>query len=111
MLPDVGMVQMYSKLAKVNYLGFACTGWPPSLHGRPSSLFLRFFRQVVCYALETHCTIPTFVLAFGGNFFTHPCFLTFYGMQIAHVQWLVYLKGFQTIVPTNECAPTAWQGV
>ena len=33
MLPDVGRVQIYSKLANVNDLGFACTGWPPSLHG------------------------------------------------------------------------------
>ena len=33
MLPDVGMVQMYSKSANVNDLGFACTGWPSSLHG------------------------------------------------------------------------------
>ena len=30
MLPDV---EMYSKLANVNDLGCACTGWPPSLHG------------------------------------------------------------------------------
>ena len=111
MLPDVGMVQMYSKLANVNDLGFACTGCPPLCMDRPSSLFLQFFRQVVCYALETHCTIPTSVLVFGGNIFTHPCFLTFYGMQIAHGQWLVYLKGFQTIVSTNECASNAWQGV
>ena len=33
MLPDVGMVQTYSKLANVNDLVFAWTGWPPSLHG------------------------------------------------------------------------------
>ena len=31
---DVGMVQMYSKSANVNGLGFAWTGWPPSLHGQ-----------------------------------------------------------------------------
>ena len=33
---------------------------------------------------ETHCTIPTSALDFGQNIFTHPCFSTFYGMQIAH---------------------------
>ena len=51
---------------------------------------------------ETHCTIPTSALAFGGNIFTHPCFLTFYGMQISDGQRLVYLKGFQTTVATKE---------
>ena len=48
MLADVGMVKMYSKSAHVIDLGFAWTGWPHSLHGPASSLFLRFFRQVVC---------------------------------------------------------------
>ena len=43
MLPDVGMVQMYSKLANVNDLGFACTGWPPSLHGPALLLVPTFF--------------------------------------------------------------------
>ena len=33
MLPDVGMAQMYSKSVNVNDLGFAWTGWFPSLHG------------------------------------------------------------------------------
>ena len=46
MLADVGMVKMYSKSAHVNDLGFAWTG-PPLCMDRPSSLFLRFFRQVV----------------------------------------------------------------
>ena len=73
MLPYVGMVQMYSKSANVNGLGFAWTGWPPSL---PSSLFLRFFRQVVLpYLAGTHCTIPTSALVFGENIFTHPLFV------------------------------------
>ena len=52
--------------------------------------------------LVTHCTIPTSDLVFGGNIFTHPCFLTFYGMQISDGQRLVYLKGFQTTVATKE---------
>ena len=43
MLPDVGMVQMYSKLANVNDLGFACTGWPPFLHGPALLLVLTVF--------------------------------------------------------------------
>ena len=34
--------------------------------------------------------------------FTHPCFLTFYGMQISDGQRLVYLKGFQITVATKE---------
>ena len=77
---------------------------PPLCMDRPSSLFLWFFCQVVCHALrsETHCTIPTSALVFGGNIFTHPCFLTFYGMQISDGQRLVYLKGFQTTVATKE---------
>ena len=57
MLPDVGMVQMYSKSANVNDLGFACTAGPPLCMDWPSSLVLQLFRQVVCSS-ETHCTIP-----------------------------------------------------
>ena len=109
MLPDVGMVQMYSKLANVNDLNLAWIGWPPSLHGPAFLVVPTFF--LAGGLLETHCTTPTSALVLGGNIFTHPCFLTFYGMQIAHVQWLVYWKGFQTVAPTNECAPNAWQGV
>ena len=43
MLPDVGMVQMYSKSANVNDLGFACTGWPPTLRGLALLLVPTFF--------------------------------------------------------------------
>ena len=56
MLPDVGMVQMYSKSANVKDLGFAWTGWP--CMDRPSSLFLWFFHQLVCHALQRH-TAPS----------------------------------------------------
>ena len=35
MLPDVGMVQMYSKSVNVNDLGFACTDWPPLCMDQP----------------------------------------------------------------------------
>ena len=85
MLPDVGMVQMYSESANVNDLGFAWTGWPPSLHGLALLLVPMFFPPggLPCPS-ETHCTIPTSALVFGGNKFMHPCFLTLYGMQIAH---------------------------
>ena len=71
MLPDVGMVQMYSKSANVNDLGFAWTGWPSSLHG-PALLVPTVFApgDLPCPPV-THCTIPTSVLAFGGNIFTH----------------------------------------
>ena len=103
MLPDVGMVQMYSKSANLIDRGFAWTGWAPSLHGLPLLLVPTVFLPggLPCPS-ETHCTIPTSVLVFGGNIFTHPCFLTFYGMQISDGQRLVYLKGFQTTVATKE---------
>ena len=42
MLPDVGMVKMYSKSVHVNDLGFAWTGWSHSLHG-PALLVPTFF--------------------------------------------------------------------
>ena len=104
MLPDVGMVQMYSKSVNVNDLGFAWTGWPPSLHRLALHLVPTFFflpGGLPCSS-EAHCTIPTFALVFGGNIFTHPCFSSFYGMQIAHGQRLIYLKGFQTTMATKE---------
>ena len=79
MLPDVGMVQMYSKSANVNGLGFAWTGWPPLCTDRPSSFFLWFFRQMVLpYLAGTHCTIPTSALVFGENIFTYPYLLQLY---------------------------------
>ena len=100
---DVGMVQMYSKSANVNDLGFAWTGWPSSLHG-PTLLLVPtvFLPGGLPCPSETHCTIPTSSFVFGGNIFTHTCFLTFYGMQISDGQRLVYLKGFQTTVATKE---------
>ena len=59
MLPDVGMVQMYSKSVNVNDLGFAWTGWPPSLHRLALHLVPTFFFcQVVCHALQRH-TAPS----------------------------------------------------
>ena len=92
MLADVGMMKTYSNSTHVNDLGFAWTGPSSLLHGPtrpslcmdwPSSLFLQFFCQVVLPHLAgTHCTIPTSAIVFGGNINTHPCFSTFYGMQI-----------------------------
>ena len=94
------------KSANVNDLGFVWTGWPPSLHGPALLLVPMVFPPVgLPCPSEAHCTIPTSALVFGGNIFTHPCFSSFYGMQIA--QQLIYLKGFQTTVATKECAPTA----
>ena len=103
MLPGVGMVQMYSKLVIVNDLGYVWTVWPSSLHG-PALLLVPtvYLPSGLPRLLEAHCTIPTSALVFGGQFFTHPCFLIFYGMQISDGQRLVYLKGFQTTVATNE---------
>ena len=75
MLPDVGMVQMYSKSANVNDLVFVWTGWPPSLHGLALLLLVRTFFPpggLPCPS-ETHCTIPTSALVFGGNIFTLYC--------------------------------------
>ena len=68
MLPDVGMVQMYSKSVNVNDLGFAWIGWPPSLHGPALLLVPMFFLPggLPCPS-EAHCTIPTSALVFGGN--------------------------------------------
>ena len=42
MLPDVGMVQMYSKSANLIDRSFAWTGWAPLCMDRPSSVFLQF---------------------------------------------------------------------
>ena len=84
MLADVGMVKTYSKSAHVNDLSFVWTSSPPCCMDqlppppplgmdRPSSLLLRFSRQVVLpYLAGTHCTILTSALVFGGNVFTHP---------------------------------------
>ena len=68
MLPDVGMVQMYSKSANLIDRGFAWTGWAPSLHGQPLLLVPTFFLPggLPCPS-ETHRTIPTSALVFGGN--------------------------------------------
>ena len=45
MLPDVGMVQMYSKSANVNDLGFAWTDWPSSLPGPALLLVPKVFAR------------------------------------------------------------------
>ena len=58
MLPDVGMVQMYLKSANVNDLVLCEQAGPPLCMDQPSSLFLRFFRQVACHALQRH-TAPS----------------------------------------------------
>ena len=107
---SVGMVQMYSKSVNVNDLHGFCVDRPdPSLHGLALFLFLRFFRQVVCHALQIH-TAPSLHLHLflKKNIFMHPSFLAFYVMQIVHGQPPIYLKGFQTTVTTKECAPNAW---
>ena len=70
-LPDVGMVQMYSKSANVNDLGFEWTSCPPSLHGLALLLVPTVFPSVVPCPSEIHCTIPTSALVFGRNIFTH----------------------------------------
>ena len=69
MFPDVGMVQMYSKSAKVNDLVFVWTGWPPALHGLALLLVPTVFPPggLPCLS-KTHCTIPTSALVFGGTF-------------------------------------------
>ena len=72
MLPDVGMVQMYSKSANVNDPGYAWTGWPSSLH-EPVLLLVPtvFLPAGLPCPPKTHCTIPTSALVFGGNIFAH----------------------------------------
>ena len=94
MLADVGMVKTYSKSAHVNDLGFAWTGPPPCCMDCLAPLFAwtgpppcsySFSARWFCRTLQVHTAsslnLPLF---FGGNIFTHPCFSTFYGMQITH---------------------------
>ena len=82
MLPDVGMVQMYSKSANVNDLGFAWTGWPPSLHGRALLLvtffFVRWFAIPFRDTLHHPYICPCFcrILFFTGS--AHVCLM--YGL-------------------------------
>ena len=59
MLPDVGMVQMYSSQCMLMIcMGFTGTGWSSSLRGPVLLLVPTFFRQVVCHALQRH-TAPS----------------------------------------------------
>ena len=60
MLPDVGMVQMYSKSTKfnVNDLGFAWTGWPPFLHG-PALLLAPTVFSARWFAMPLRHTAPS----------------------------------------------------
>ena len=53
-------------------MGFAGTGWSPSLHGPALLLVPVVFPPggLPCPS-ETHCTIPTSALVFEGNIFTH----------------------------------------
>ena len=73
----------------------AWTGPPPCFYNFSARWFAMPFSDTLHHATAS-------ALVFGGNIFTHPCFLTFYGMQISDGQWLVYLKGFQTTVATKE---------
>ena len=57
MLPDVGMVQMYSKSANVNDLGLHGQAGPPLCMDRPSSLFLWVFCQVVVYLFVSYVSL------------------------------------------------------
>ena len=113
MLPDVGMVQMYSKSANVNGLGFAWTDWPPTLHG-PALLVPMVFPPGG-FAIPSRYTLhhPYICPCFWRKHFYAPLFLDF--LWNANCTWaaqrLIYLNGFQTTVATKECAPTAWQGV
>ena len=73
MLPDVGMVQMYSKSANVNDLHVFCMDRLPPLLHRPALLFVSTVLPpsgLPCPS-ETHCTIPTSALVFGDNTSTH----------------------------------------
>ena len=45
---------MYSKSVNVKDLGLCGQAGPPLCIDRPSSVFLRFFCQVVCHALQRH---------------------------------------------------------
>ena len=58
MLPDVGMVQMYSKSANVNGLGFAWIGWPPLCMDQPPPCSYVFSARWFCHTLQVH-TAPS----------------------------------------------------
>ena len=67
MLPDVGLVQIYSKSANVNDLGFAWTLWPPLCIDQPS-LFLHFSaRWFAMLYRDTRHHPYTSARVFGGN--------------------------------------------
>ena len=56
-------------------MGFAGTGWSPTLYGPALLLVPTVFPAggLPCPS-ETHCTIPTSALVFEGNIFTHPTY-------------------------------------
>ena len=86
-------------LSHVNDLGFAWTGWPSSCMDRPSSLFLQFFCQVVCHALQRHtapchCICPCF---WRKHFYT-PLFLDF--LWNANFRWA--MAGLLERLPNNS---------
>ena len=78
---------VFSQRMVMTCMGFAWPGLSSSLHG-PALLLVptAFLPGGLPCPSETHCTIPTSVLVFEGNIFTHPCFSTFYGMQISDGQ-------------------------
>ena len=55
MLPDVGMVQMYSKAANVNDLGFAWTGPPPCSYSFSARWFAMPFRDTLHHPYICPC--------------------------------------------------------
>ena len=96
MLPDVRMVQMYSSQRVLMIcMGFAGTGWSPSLHGPALLLVPTVFPPggLPCPS-ETHCTIPTSALVFEGNTFTHPIYGTMSIYQPSFLHWDTFLLSY-----------------
>ena len=67
MLPDVGMVQMYSKSANVNDLLGFCVQAATALCMALLPVPMIFPPGGMPCLSETHCTIPTSALVFGEN--------------------------------------------
>ena len=92
MLADVGMVKMYSKSVHVNDLGFAWTGWSPSLHG-PALLLPMVFPPggfaISCRYILHH---PYICPCFWSKHFYAPLFLYF--LWNANCTWAGQLLRF-----------------
>ena len=87
MLPDVGMVQMYSKSVNVNGLGFAWIGWPPLCMDQPPPCSYGFSARWFCHTLQVHTAPSLHLLLFLEK--------TFYNK-------ILYYQGHSTKIKTGQ---------